>query len=140
MEERRFKRLSDAKFNVILEGDRTVKGDISCEGNLKIGCMFDGLINSDGVVFITKNGEVQANIKCFALVIEGKVTGSTVAANKIEVRRSGVLSGDIQCDMLAMEEKSSVTEPEGWRKDGKSPVRVFVFKERRKEILEEIGE
>ena len=134
MEERKFKRLSDCEFDVTLSGNKMVKGSISCEGNLKVGCPFDGEINSDGIVFVTREGEIQASIKCFAMIIEGKVKGGTIAANRIEVRRGGVLSGDIRCDLLAMEEESFVAEPVG------PTAKVFIFKERRRELLEKTEE
>ena len=140
MEKRRFKRLSDVEFDVILEGNKMVQGDISCEGNLKVGCPFKGGIQTDGIVFITRKGEVQADIKCFAMIISGKVKGNTVIANKIEVRRAGVLSGNVRCDMLAMEEDSFVTESVESTRGDKSFTKMFVFKERRKELLDESEE
>ena len=140
MDKGKLKRFSDVKFDVILEGNKMVQGDISCEGNLRVSCPFKGGIKTDGIVFITKKGEVEADIKCFAMIISGKVKGNTITANKIEVRRAGVLSGNVRCDMLAMEEGSFVPESVESTRDDKSFTKMFVFKERRKELLDESEE
>lgn len=141
MEKKRLKRLSDTEFNAIIGGDEMIEGDISCEGNLKIDCLFRGTINSKGIVFVGNNGEVQADIRCYSVIIGGKVNGKIVAADKIEVRRTGVLSGDIECDMVAVEESSSVTKPISM-KDDNSLVRWntwLVYKEKRKELMAKLG-
>ena len=136
MEERKPQRLSDFKFQVVIGGKRIVEGDISCDGNVKIDCLFSGVINSRGVVFIGREGRIEADVRCFAMIIEGKVKGRIIATNKIEVRKTGVLSGDVKCNMLAMEKDSFVTGSLESMKGGKPPVKIF--EERRKEILERL--
>jgi len=135
MEGGRFKRVSDFEFDVIIEGSKMVEGDISCEGNVKVNCPFSGIINSKGVVFIGRGGEVQADIRCFAMIIEGKVKGRIIATKKIEVRRAGVLSGNIECDMVAMEEDSFVM---GFMEStkGDKPL-VKRYEEKRKKLRDE---
>ena len=135
MEEKEFKRLSDYDFDVIIEGSKMVEGDISCEGNVKINCPFNGIVNSKGVVLIGKDGEVQADIRCFAMIVEGKVKGRMIATYKIEVRKGGVLSGGIECDMVAMEEDSFVMGPMESTK-GDRPI-VQTYEEKRKELMDE---
>ncbi len=128
-----FRRLSDFKFDIIIRGGRMVEGDVSCEGNVSVNCVFNGIVNSRGVVFVGKQGQIEADIRCFALIIEGKVKGRIIATNKIEVRKTGILSGDIKCDMLAIEENSFVTGSiESTR--GDKPV-IKKYKEKRKELL-----
>jgi cytoskeletal protein CcmA (bactofilin family) len=136
MERGKFKRLSDFKFDVIIGGGKVVEGNISCEGNIKVDCLFDGVISSRGVVFIGRKGEIQADIRCFAMIVEGKAKGRIIATNKIEVRRAGVLSGDIKCNILAMEKDSFVTGSLESIKGGKPSMKIF--KESRKEILERL--
>ena len=129
MEEKPRRRLSDCEFNVVIDGDK-LEGSLSCEGNLIINCAFSGEINSDGIVFIGRNSEVKADIKCSAMIIEGKVDGRVFVTDRIEVRRESVLSGIIGCKMLAMEESSSV-------KESGEPIKgdIKIFKERRQELL-----
>ncbi len=129
MEEKPRRRLSDCEFNVVIDGDR-LEGSLSCEGNLMVNCIFSGEINSGGVVFIGRNSEVKADIKCFAMIIEGKVDGRVFVTDRIEVRRESVLSGIIGCRVLAMEENSSV-------KESGEPIKgdIEIFKEKRQELL-----
>ena len=103
------KRFSDTEFfNAVIGGGEIIEGSISCEGNLKIDCLFKGTINSKGIVFIGNNGKVQADIRCFGMIVDGRLKGKIIAAGKIEVRRSGILSGDVACDVIAVEETSPV--------------------------------
>ena len=129
MEEKPRRRLSDCEFNMVIDGDK-LEGSISCEGNLIVDCIFSGEINSDGIVFIGRNSEVKADIKCSSIVIEGKVEGKIFVTDRIEVRRASVLSGIVECKELAMEENSSVTE-------SGEPIKgdIKIFKERRQELL-----
>ncbi len=129
MEEKPRRRLSDCEFNVVIDGDR-LEGSLSCEGNLIVNCAFSGEINSDGVVFIGRRSEVKADIRCSAMIIEGKVDGRVFVTDRIEVRRESVLSGIIGCRVLAMEESSSV-------KESGEPIKgdIETFKEKRQELL-----
>ena len=94
MEERPYRRLSDCEYNVVINGDK-LDADILCEGNLMINCIFKGKINSSGVVFISRKSDVQADIECSSMIIEGKVEGRVFVTDRIEVRRASILSGII---------------------------------------------
>ncbi len=84
--------------SVTLHGDLAGKEDLLIEGQV------EGTINvPDHCVTIGVHGEVKAEIQARQVVILGSVTGNITAREKIEIRKTGQVVGDLVAAAIAIE-------------------------------------
>lgn len=88
----------------ILSGDTKFKGSLEFNDKLTINGHFDGNLKSKGTLWVGSTGEVKAEIKVGSIVIEGKIWGNINASDKIEIRSSAELYGDIRGKRLVINE------------------------------------
>jgi cytoskeletal protein CcmA (bactofilin family) len=83
----------------------TVKGELSASEDLLIEGQFEGTLTvEDHCLTVGTEGQVKAEIRARQVVILGAVTGKIVAREKVEIRRSGRLMGDLTTGAVAIEE------------------------------------
>jgi cytoskeletal protein CcmA (bactofilin family) len=106
-----------------------IKGEITGAESLFIDGRIEGTINfPDNRVTVGRNGNVAANITAKEVVIMGKVQGNVDAADRLDIRSEGVLSGDVITHRISVEEGAvlkggvEVRNPE--KKDQKPQVQV----------------
>lgn len=81
-----------------------VHGRIQGQTSVRVAGFFEGEIRIEGLVWIGKHGEVQGTVNARGAIIEGQITGDIDASERIEVRASGRVIGNIRCNKLAMAE------------------------------------
>lgn len=100
------RRLEDAvgeKETVIANGTE-VRGRIQGPNTVRIAGFFEGEISIDGMLWIGQQGEVQGTVKARDMIIEGQMKGEVEPSERIEIRASGRVIGNISCQKLAMAE------------------------------------
>ncbi len=86
---------------------RTVimKGQLSGNGDLLIEGQFEGNIAlEDHTLTVGPDGQVKAEVHARQVVIQGAVTGNISARDKIEIRRTGHVLGDLRAAGVAIED------------------------------------
>lgn len=82
-----------------------LKGELSANEDLLIEGQFEGTVNlQDHCLTVGSNGKVKAEIHARQVVILGSVNGNVNAREKIEVRRSGNVVGDLTAASVSIEE------------------------------------
>ena len=82
-----------------------VKGELSAGEDLLIDGQFEGNINlDDHCLTVGTEGRVKAEIHARQVVILGSITGNLTAREKIEIRRTGHVVGDLVAATVAIEE------------------------------------
>ena len=85
--------------SVVLKGELTADEDLLIEGQ------FEGTLSLEQhCLTVGANGQVKAEIKARQAVILGTLTGKVAAREKVEIRRSGHLVGDLATGAVAIEE------------------------------------
>lgn len=85
--------------SMILRGDLTGKEDLLVEGQI------EGTINlPEHCVTVGASGEVKAEIHARHVVILGSVTGNISAGERIEIRKTGRVVGDLVAAGIAIED------------------------------------
>jgi cytoskeletal protein CcmA (bactofilin family) len=110
-----------------------ISGKISFDGPARIDGEIDGEINSKEALVIGETAIVTAQIKAASVVVGGKVSGDIVASQKIEVRASAKVAGNLTAPLLVIQEGALFEghcsmQPEAAREDRK--VTVFPKEER----------
>ncbi len=82
----------------------TIKGEIHSREDIVIDGEIDGSIVSDSRVTIGPNGKVKAHIQAREAEIVGAVRGNIQATDKITIRKSANLVGDIQTAGVVIED------------------------------------
>lgn len=116
-----------------LDQGSKVSGKLSFEGPARIDGQVDGEINAKDSVMIGESAVVTAQIKAASIVVAGKVSGDITATQRIEIRPSAKVLGNLTSPVLVVHEGAvfeghCAMQPEGAREDRK--VTVFPKEER----------
>jgi cytoskeletal protein CcmA (bactofilin family) len=82
-----------------------VQGQLSAGEDLLIEGQFEGNVHlDDHCLTVGTEGHVKAEIRARQVIILGKVAGNVAAREKIEIRRTGHVVGDLVAATVAIEE------------------------------------
>ncbi len=82
-----------------------VKGELSGSEDLYLDGRVEGTIALKGnSLTVGPNGQVKANVEAKGVMIQGKLEGNIQASERVELRKSAVVTGDISTQRIAIEE------------------------------------
>jgi len=82
-----------------------IKGELSGSEDLYVDGNVEGSIElRNHSLTVGPNGNVKANVSAKAVVIQGKLDGSVNASDRVELRKSAVVTGDLTTQRIAIEE------------------------------------
>src|SRR6267378_1004070 len=82
-----------------------IKGELSCGEDLYIDGQVEGTIDPKGNrLTIGPNGRVKANVTACAVVVQGKLEGSIQASDRVDLKQSAVVTGDIATQRISIDE------------------------------------
>ena len=87
----------------ILSSDVEIKGTVKFTNDLIIDGKIEGEISSDGSLTVGENARLKAEIKTATVVVYGKVHGNITALERIELKSSAEVIGDIKSKTLSIE-------------------------------------
>lgn len=83
----------------------TIKGDISGNEDIYIDGMVEGNIQLPGnSVTVGPSGRVKAGVAAKSLTVGGTLEGNVHASERTELRKTAVVTGDVQTRRIAIEE------------------------------------
>jgi cytoskeletal protein CcmA (bactofilin family) len=98
-----------------------IKGELAASEDLLIEGQFEGTLNvQDHCLTVGANGKVKAEIHARQVVILGSINGNVNAREKIELRRSGNVVGDLMAASVAIEEGAYFKGSIDIHRDGKA--------------------
>ncbi len=93
----------------ILAKDIVVKGELFCEGLLRVEGKIEGSIKGHGEVTIAESADLKADIEGRKIIILGKVEGNIKATESVELVSTAKVFGDITTDKISIEEGAVFT-------------------------------
>src|SRR5918912_329249 len=110
------KRVDDAKGGPLSGGNSlsiiaagtTIDGNVETDGVIKIEGRVEGSIRAARQVLVGRQGEVQGDIHTREAVIGGKVQGTIVATERLEVQGTSLIVGDIDTRVIAVIEGGKI--------------------------------
>jgi cytoskeletal protein CcmA (bactofilin family) len=85
--------------SVIIKGELSGSEDVYLDGEV------EGSIElNDHSLTIGPNGRVRANVRARDVVIHGRVDGNVYGLDRVELKKSGILSGDIFTQRIVIED------------------------------------
>jgi cytoskeletal protein CcmA (bactofilin family) len=89
--------------SVLAEGT-SLRGSLTGEGGVRVEGTFDGEINLDGLFVIGPTGRVTCEqVRARTVIIAGALKGG-ILAERVEIRASGRVWGDVIAESMATEE------------------------------------
>jgi cytoskeletal protein CcmA (bactofilin family) len=98
------KTIDENKLTGFFDKDTEIKGDLIFEGSFRIDGRFTGKIDSNAVLIVGENGQVEAEIKIGNIIVNGEVKGTILAKEKVEINASGRVIGTVITPKLSVEE------------------------------------
>ena len=82
-----------------------IKGELSCSEDLYIDGQVEGTIDPKGNrLTIGPNGRVKANVNACAVVVQGKLEGNIQASDRVDLKQSAIVTGDIATQRISIDE------------------------------------
>jgi cytoskeletal protein CcmA (bactofilin family) len=82
-----------------------IKGELSGSEDLYVDGTVEGTIQLQGNnLVVGPNGHVHAEVNAKVAIVQGKLEGNVRASDRVELRKSAVIVGDIVTQRIAMEE------------------------------------
>ena len=95
--------LTSRVTSIVGEGTRW-KGELSGSGGIRIEGLFEGKIDLEGLIIIDQKGRVESDlIKADTVIVAGAVR-SNIHANRVEIRSTGRVWGDVTTVKFSSEE------------------------------------
>ena len=92
------------EFSTVIGADAQFKGELTFQGGVRIDGALEGTVATPGKVFVAKGGKLKAEVKAGSIALEGQVDGNLVAEDRVELRSSAVLRGDLKASKLLVVE------------------------------------
>jgi cytoskeletal protein CcmA (bactofilin family) len=82
-----------------------IKGELSGSEDLYVDGQVEGSISLKGnSLTVGPNGQVKATVEAKGIVVLGKLEGNIQASDRVELRKSAIVTGDISTQRIAIEE------------------------------------
>ena len=82
-----------------------IKGELSGSEDLYLDGHVEGSIDlRNHSLTVGPNGNVKANVSAKGVVIQGKLDGSVNASDRVELRQSAVVTGNVTTQRISIEE------------------------------------
>ena len=85
-----------------------IKGELSCGEDLYIDGQVEGTIDpKENRLTIGPHGRVKANVIACTVVVQGKLEGNIQASDRVDLKQSAVVTGDIAAQRISIDEGAS---------------------------------
>lgn len=93
-----------ANLKSALSSGTIIEGKFKFDSPVRIDGTLIGEVQASSLLIVGGDASVEAKVKVGSLVVLGVVKGNVEAEELIEVKRGGVLEGDVKCARFAIEE------------------------------------
>jgi cytoskeletal protein CcmA (bactofilin family) len=117
------KKFNEEKLDTIVSANITIEGKFKSTGNIRLDCTIIGEVDSESI-YIGQNSDIKGTVNCENIIVAGKITGNVYCKGKMHIKETGVIDGDIEVNILSMDEGSTFTgkctkrKPEPVKVDG----------------------
>lgn len=87
----------------ILSNDVHIKGSVRFTNDLLVDGRIEGEISSDGALTVAENAHIKAEVRTKSVVIYGKVHGNITCTDRVEIKASAEMVGDVKAGTLSIE-------------------------------------
>lgn len=100
-------RSANVPVTVIAKGVR-IEGDFGGDGDMRIDGEVAGKITVGGTLTVGPEASIKAEVKAGSLIVFGKIEGNTDVTDRIDLKSTAKIKGDVKAETLAMEPGASL--------------------------------
>lgn len=95
---------SDIAGMILIGKSFVIRGQVSCDGDLYIDGQVEGSVDPRGNrLTIGPEGRLKANVIARAVVVKGKLEGNIQATERVDLKQSAIVVGDIVTQSISIE-------------------------------------
>jgi len=91
-------------FTAVIDEGSELEGKYTFSGTVMLNAKFQGEIVSTDTLIIGEKGVVNASIRAGSVVISGQVVGNIQATERVELKRTARVFGDLETPVVVIEE------------------------------------
>ena len=92
------------ELTAFLDEASEIEGKFSFSGTVMINGRLRGEIHSDDTLVVGEKGVINASIRAGIVLVSGEVVGNVVGVERVELRGSARVSGDIEAPIVVVDE------------------------------------
>jgi len=100
--------IENSVINIVGNGT-SIKGEIKCNGDMRIDGTLIGSINSKGKLVVGPSGVIEGEIACQSADFSGNIKATVNVTELLQLKASAILSGDVTTNKLAIEPGAKFT-------------------------------
>jgi len=93
----------DSVISIIAPG-MTIVGDCATDGTVRIEGTVQGSVRAGKAVVVGKEGVIDGDVSTQDAVVSGTVTGTIVAASRLEIQATAHVHGEVRAKRIQLEE------------------------------------
>ena len=101
---RRSKRPRRSELTAFIDEGSEMEGRYTFRGTVMLNGRFKGEISSEDTLIIGERGVVQADVRAGRVQVSGEVTGNLRATERIDLKRTARVYGDVEAPVVVVEE------------------------------------
>jgi cytoskeletal protein CcmA (bactofilin family) len=98
------KNMNTEQAKTVIGEDVEISGNVKCESNIQLNGKLNGDLTCGGQALIGDTAAVKGNLSIETISIMGQVSGNITAKDKIELKSTARLHGDIRAKRLTVED------------------------------------
>ena len=92
------------RVGAFLDDGNEIVGKYTCSGTVMLDAKLRGEITANDTLVIGDHGVVEATVRAVVLVIRGKLIGKATASERVELKSSARVTGDVEAPIIVVEE------------------------------------
>ena len=88
----------------VISSEVEITGTIKSSGSIRVDGKLEGELHCTGDAIIGKSAQIKGNMVVSSATIEGAVQGNVTAKDRIEMKSSARVTGDIRAKRLSVED------------------------------------
>ncbi len=92
------------RLGAFLDAGSEIEGKYACSGTVMLDGRFRGEIAAKDTLLVGEHGVVHARVTVAILVVRGEVVGDVTASERVELKKTARVTGDIEAPVIVMEE------------------------------------
>ena len=88
----------------VISSEVEITGTIKSSGSIRVDGKLDGELHCTGDAIVGKSAQIKGNLVVTSATIEGAVQGNVTAKDRIEMKSSARVTGDIRAKRLSVED------------------------------------
>ena len=93
-----------SRLGAFLDEASEIEGTYTCSGMVMLDARLRGEIRASDTLVIGEQAVVHATVFAGTLVVHGQVIGNVTASQRVELRATARVTGDIEAPVMVMEE------------------------------------